>query len=260
MQYLCHAQPHYKKNGLWHFCRAIKILVQYLCHAQPCYKKIWLVALLQSHQDTYAVSLLCTYFSGFSVNPGHKCLASWHFYRAIKILAQYLCYHMFLRDLCQPLLLFSIPELNLQTHLTPCIPTSGVGGTGGSPSIGPYLIDSREVFGRTPKLYLGADFVSSNIIQFHPRYLGSHRGQSTNLALTLLPQQEAMLLPKYHDYQGTKSHFHRSLHAKKNTSRKNVAQLITVLVQEGISAITHWTGLSSHQETTDQTPPFSTEP
>jgi len=36
---------------------------------------------------------------------------------------------------------------------------------------------------------------------------------------------------------------------QKNTSRKNVAQLITVLVQEGISAITHWTGLSSNQKT-----------
>ena len=63
--------------GLWHFCRAIKILVQYLYYAHgfgrisvnPVEKINWTVALLQSHKDTCAVSLLCTRFGGDLCQP-----------------------------------------------------------------------------------------------------------------------------------------------------------------------------------------------
>ena len=64
------ANPVKQNFGLWHFCRAIKILVQYLYYARgfgwisanPVEKINWTVALLQSHKDTCAVSLLCTWF------------------------------------------------------------------------------------------------------------------------------------------------------------------------------------------------------
>ena len=130
--------------GLWHFCRAIKILVQYLYYAHgfggisvnrvekvldcgtsaepsrylysiftmhmvlggslpTLLKKIWTVALLQSHKDTCAVSLLCAWFWRISVNPVEKSFGLWHFCRAIKILVQYLYYaYGFGGGLCQP--------------------------------------------------------------------------------------------------------------------------------------------------------------
>ena len=55
-------------------------------------KKFWTVALLQSHQDTCTVSLLCTWFWEVSANPVEKYFGLWHFCRAIKILVQYLHY------------------------------------------------------------------------------------------------------------------------------------------------------------------------
>ena len=83
---------------LWHFCRAIKILVQYLCISLLCpwfwgtpvnFEKVLhhCGSLLQSHKDTFAVSLLGTLSTLLKTS-----FVLWHFCRALKILVQHLYY------------------------------------------------------------------------------------------------------------------------------------------------------------------------
>ena len=91
----------YQIFGLWHFCRAKKILVQYLCYAhffgdlcQPCWKQVlYCGTFAEPKRYLYSIFAIHMVLGGGSLSILLKeSFGPWHFCRAKKILVQYLCY------------------------------------------------------------------------------------------------------------------------------------------------------------------------